>query len=156
MRSNHFFSSLIFFLNSFPAPVLKYSAIAFSPEWPKGGLPISWARQAAATTSPKWNFVKSFFNFGFRPSIRSPTKLPSDLPTTETSKLWVNLVWTKSLSGRGNTCVLSCNLLKAGENTIRSKSFWNWLLPSTVPPGEAALMPSRLSFNNSFQFKILS
>ena len=33
---------------------LKKAAMAFSPEWPKGGLPRSCARQAAATMSPMW------------------------------------------------------------------------------------------------------
>jgi len=35
-----------------PSPSVKYEAMAFSPECPKGGFPKSCARQAAATMSP--------------------------------------------------------------------------------------------------------
>ena len=36
-----------------PSPDLKYSPIAFSPECPKGGFPISCMTEAAATIAPK-------------------------------------------------------------------------------------------------------
>ena len=36
-----------------PFPIEKYSPMAFSPEWPKGGFPMSCANEAAATIAPK-------------------------------------------------------------------------------------------------------
>ena len=52
--------------------------------------------------------------------MASPASLPKLRATTETSKLWVSRVWTKSVLEKGMTCVLSCKLRKAEENTIRS------------------------------------
>ena len=43
------------------------------------------------------------FKFGFLFNNSSPASLPSVLATTETSKLWVNLVWTKSVLEKGIT-----------------------------------------------------
>jgi len=40
-------------LNFCPFPIEKYSPIAFSPECPNGGFPISCANDAAATIAPK-------------------------------------------------------------------------------------------------------
>ena len=61
----------------------------FSPEWPKGGLPISCANEAEATIAPKsfdW-YPNLFFKCGYFFKISTPTFLPSDLPTTLVSKL---------------------------------------------------------------------
>ena len=41
------------FLNCLPLPLLKKWPIDFSPLWPKGGLPISCAKEAAAVIAPK-------------------------------------------------------------------------------------------------------
>ena len=41
------------FLNSLPLPLLKKWPIDFSPLCPKGGFPISWAKEAAAVIAPK-------------------------------------------------------------------------------------------------------
>jgi len=70
-----------------PFPFLKYSAIASSPECPKGGFPISCARQAAATISPKWKLVNSAFNSLCLSRICFPMRFPSDLPMHDTSRL---------------------------------------------------------------------
>ena len=49
-----------------------------------------------------------------------PTTLPKLLPTTDTSKLCVNRVWTKLVFEKGTTWVLSCSDLKNEEKTILS------------------------------------
>ncbi len=96
--------------------------MAFSPECPKGGFPMSCARAAAATIAPKslawypWMVCRcGYFSISF-----APTFLPSVLPTTLTSKLWVSLVCTKSVWDKGMTWVLSCKLLNSEEKIILS------------------------------------
>ena len=88
-----------------------------SPECPKGGFPISWAKQAAAIRAPMSEgvlFSKTFFTTSSSSlsSINFATNLPKERPTDATSKLCVKRVCTKSNSGKGITCVLSCSLLK--------------------------------------------
>src|SRR5690606_24411919 len=72
----------------FPFPFKKNSPIAFSPECPNGGFPISWANDAAATIAPKSliSYPKSF-RYGYFSRINLPTLLPNERPTTETSRL---------------------------------------------------------------------
>ena len=92
--------------------------MARSPEWPKGGFPISWARQAAETIEPisgKFTLSPGYF------CIKAFAILfPSERPTQETSKLCVNRLWTNILPGKGNTCVLFCKRRKGEENISRS------------------------------------
>ena len=83
---------------------------------------MSWAKEAAATIAPKsfgW-YPKVDLNWGCFLVISLPANLPILLPTTETSRLWVNLVWTKSVFEKGITWVLSWRLLKEEEKTILS------------------------------------
>ena len=85
--------------------------MAFSPLCPKGGFPISWAKAAAATIAPKslgLITVNLLVNGGVGASETSfPAKRPKLLATTDTSKLWVSRVWTKSVLEKGMTWVLS-------------------------------------------------
>ena len=99
-------------------------AIAFSPEWPNGGFPRSWAKQAAETIAPisdTWVEASS----GCLARSLVAMESPSDLPTQDTSRLWVNRLCTKMLPGSGNTCVLFCKRRKGAEKMRRSKSRWN-------------------------------
>jgi hypothetical protein len=48
------------------------------------------------------------------------TLFPMDLPTQETSRLWVRRLCTNILPGSGNTCVLFCNRRNGAENISRS------------------------------------
>ena len=48
------------------------------------------------------------------------TSEPSDIPTLATSRLWVRRLCTKTLPGRGNTCVLFCRRRKGAEKIRRS------------------------------------
>ena len=110
-----------------PRPSEKYVAMVRSPECPKGGLPMSWARHAAPTISTMWlSFsaaaVPAYFGCSW-----IYTSLASDLPTLDTSRLCVRRLWTKMLPGSGNTCVLFCNRRKGDEKTSRSKSRWKSL-----------------------------
>ena len=92
-------------LRKLPAPSVKKVWMAFSPECPKGGLPISWARHAVATICPISSNRVPCSSGCFRVMARA-TSHPNDIPTLATSKLCVNLLWTKMLPGRGNTWVL--------------------------------------------------
>ena len=93
--------------------------MAFSPECPNGGLPMSWARQAVLTIVPIC--VKSVSaSSGCLLTRAASTSLPSDMPTLATSRLWVSRLCTKMLPGSGNTCVLFCIRRKGAEKISRS------------------------------------
>ena len=79
---------------AFPAPSLKKVCMAFSPEWPKGGLPKSCAVQAALTIVPISSKRVSFSSGRFS-MIRFEMSLPNDIPTLDTSRLWVSRLCTK-------------------------------------------------------------
>ena len=80
---------------------------------------MSCAKQAVDTMVPisskrvEANSGCFFFN-------SRATSLPNDMPTHDTSRLWVSLLWTKTEPGRGNTCVLFCILRKGAEKMILS------------------------------------
>ena len=95
-----------------------HEKVARSPECPNGGLPMSWARQAAETMEPisgKLTLPSGYFCI--RPLA---TLLPNERPTQETSKLCVKRLCTNILPGRGNTCVLFCKRRKGEEKIRRS------------------------------------
>ena len=80
---------------------------------------MSWARHAVLTMVPiSSNSVPA--SVGSRLIISCATSLPSDIPTLATSRLWVSLLCTKMLPGRGNTCVLFCMRRNGAENIRRS------------------------------------
>jgi hypothetical protein len=84
----------------------------FSPECPKAGS-ISCANEAAATIAKIIHMKPcTSFKYGYFSIIFFPTKRPKERPTTETSKLCVKRVCTKSILESGITCVLSWRLLK--------------------------------------------
>ena len=64
----------------------------YRPACPSGGLPMSWARAAAATAAP--------MSLGCAPAvskflqISTPTAVPSERPTELVSRLWVSRVRT--------------------------------------------------------------
>jgi hypothetical protein len=61
--------------------------IAFSPEWPNGGFPISCAKEAATIAqNHSYGTHRLLLNEGIF-SYFLPTNRPKDLPTTDTSKL---------------------------------------------------------------------
>ncbi len=93
--------------------------MAFSPEWPKGGLPMSCAKQAALTIVPI-SSNKVPFSSGCILLNSWTTSFPNDMPTHATSKLWVSRLCTNTEPGSGNTCVLFCNLRKGAEKISRS------------------------------------
>ena len=117
MSSQNFLLTLS--LTASPAPSVKKVWMAFSPEWPNGGLPKSWARQAALTMVPI-SSKRVSFNSGRFSMMRREISLPSDIPTLATSRLWVRRLCTKMLPGRGNTWVLFCKRRKAEEKIRRS------------------------------------
>jgi hypothetical protein len=91
----------------------KYSPIAFHLNV-QGGFPISCANEAAATIAKIIHMkamhflqIRIFLNYFLS------TKRPKERPTTETSKLCVKRVCTKSILESGS--VLSWRLLKAAE-----------------------------------------
>ena len=140
-----------------PFPDLKYSPIAFSPECPKGGFPMSCITEAAATIAPKsLKVYPKSAKFGWRSNKTFPTFLPRVRPTTETSKLCVKRVCTKSVSESGITWVLSCRLLKADENIIRSKSTSNpKRVSSCAALGRFCVSPARFKERRCSQFMVL-
>ena len=84
---------------------------------------MSCDNAAAATMAPKsFERYPFSFNSGYFSRTYLPTMRPKDLATTETSRLCVSLVCTKSVLESGTTCVLSCKLLKESEKIILSKS----------------------------------
>ena len=93
--------------------------IAFSPECPKGGLPISCAKHAIATTVPI-SSISVPASSGWRRITSLATSLPRDIPTLATSRLCVRRLWTKILPGKGNTCVLFCSRRNGAEKMRRS------------------------------------
>ena len=79
---------------------------------------MSCAKQAAETMEPisgKLMLPSGYFRIN-----PFETLLPSERPTQETSKLWVNRLCTKMLPGSGKTCVLFCSLRKGDEKIRRS------------------------------------
>ena len=61
-----------------------------APEWPKGGLPMSWAKQADWTIMPR---SAGLHHSGMSSRNTSPTRIPSERPTQLTSSEWVRRVW---------------------------------------------------------------
>ncbi|CCY65013.1 unknown [Prevotella sp. CAG:1124] len=102
-----------------PLPSVKNVCIAFSPECPNGGLPMSCARHAVLTIVPICgNSVSASSGLCF--ITPWATSLPSESPTLATSRLWVRRLCTKILPGKGNTWVLFCMRLNGAENISRS------------------------------------
>ena len=93
--------------------------MAFSPEWPNGGFPMSWARHAVLTMVPISGSIVSV-KWLFPAIMRAATSLPSDIPTLATSSEWVRRLCTKMLPGSGNTCVLFCSRRNGAEKMSRS------------------------------------
>lgn len=91
-----------------PFPSEKYVPMARSPEWPKGGLPKSCARQATDTMAPISDRWLSFSS-RCRASSFLVESLPNERPTHDTSRLCVSRLCTKIPPGSGNTCVLFCS-----------------------------------------------
>ena len=80
---------------------------------------ISWGGNIQY--SDYYNNTVDFYNqIEYLSKINFPTTLPKLLPTTDTSKLCVNRVWTKLVFEKGTTWVLSCSDLKNEEKTILS------------------------------------
>ena len=77
------------------------------------------ARQAVATLCPI-SGMRLSMKSGFLAHRCWLTSLPSDMPTLATSSEWVRRLCTKTLPGRGNTCVLFCRRRKGAEKIRRS------------------------------------
>lgn len=73
--------------NLCPLPSLKYVEIVFSPECPKGGLPRSWHRQAAATISRRKLSFPFHTSFLYLCDKDRAISFAMERPTDETSKL---------------------------------------------------------------------
>jgi hypothetical protein len=87
----------------------KISSIAFHPECPNGGFPISCANEAAATIAPNHSYEnRALLLNGIFLNYFLSNQSSKERPTTETSKLCVSLC-TKSVLDSGITCVYLVN-----------------------------------------------
>ena len=93
-------------LPSNPPASAAHSESAHSPLCPKGGWPISWAKQAVSTTSAS-----------------TPTRLASSRPIWATSREWVSRFLAKSSPAVGErTWVLAARRRSADECNSRPRS----------------------------------
>src|SRR5579872_7602810 len=95
--------------------------MAFSPEWPKGGLPISCNKHDVATIVPM--SLATMGKLGYLRSMPAAAPSPRERPMVATSIECVSRVRTKSCGSKENTCALLRSLLKEELKTTLSKSF---------------------------------